>query len=63
MEAVGINGCQGTPWSEELDGKELHGAASWLVRSGVERNIFSCIASQRQHINFTSILNMILCWF
>ena len=23
---MGINGCQGTPWSEELDGKELHGA-------------------------------------
>ena len=21
-----VNGCQGTPWSEELDGKELHGA-------------------------------------
>ena len=25
--AGGMNGCQGTPWSEELDGKELHGAA------------------------------------
>ena len=22
----GVNGCQGTPWSEELDGKELHEA-------------------------------------
>ena len=22
----GVNGCQGTPWSEELDGKELYGA-------------------------------------
>ena len=22
-----VNGCQGVPWSEELDGKELHGAA------------------------------------
>ena len=21
-----MNGCQGTPWSEEHDGKELHGA-------------------------------------
>ena len=26
MEAAGINGCQGIPWSEELDGKELHRA-------------------------------------
>ena len=24
--STGVNGCQGTPWSEELDGKELHGA-------------------------------------
>ena len=22
---MGINGCYGTPWSEELDGKKLHG--------------------------------------
>ena len=22
----GVNGCQGRPWSEELDSKELHGA-------------------------------------
>ena len=26
MKAAGVDGCQGTPWSEELDGKELHGA-------------------------------------
>ena len=24
---MGVNGCQGTPWSEELDGKELDEAA------------------------------------
>ena len=23
---MGVNGCQGTPWGEKLDGKELHGA-------------------------------------
>ena len=28
-EVVGINICQGTPWSKELDGKKLHGAAWW----------------------------------
>ena len=25
MEAAETNGCQGMPWSEELDNKELHG--------------------------------------
>ena len=29
MKAVGMSVCQGTPWSEGLDGKELHGAAWW----------------------------------
>ena len=37
MEAAGVNGCQGTPWSEEFDGEELHGAAWWRLRSGAER--------------------------
>ena len=37
MEVAGVNGCQGTPWSEKLDGKELHGAAWWRLRSGTER--------------------------
>ena len=36
MWAVRINECLGTPWSEELDGKELHGTAWWRVRSGAE---------------------------
>ena len=27
MGAGGVNWCQGAPWSEELDGKELHRAA------------------------------------
>ena len=26
IKAAGVNECKGTPWSEELDGKELHGA-------------------------------------
>ena len=37
METVRMNGCQETPWSEELDGKVLHWAAWWQLRSGVER--------------------------
>ena len=40
IEAIGMNGCQGTSWNEELAGKELHGAAWWRVRSGVERTRF-----------------------
>ena len=36
MEAAGLNICQGTPWSEELDGKELQGAGWRQVRSGVK---------------------------
>ena len=32
-----MNGCQGTPWSEELDDRELHGAAWWRVRSEAEK--------------------------
>ena len=44
MEAGEVNGCQGTPWSEELDGKELHGVAWWRLRSGAERiRCFLCI--------------------
>ena len=27
LRAEGVNRCQGAPWSEKIDGKELHGAA------------------------------------
>ena len=37
MQARRMSGCQGTPWSEDLDIEELHGAAWWRLRSGVER--------------------------
>ena len=30
----GVNGCQGAPWSEELDGKELLGVAYDLEPRG-----------------------------
>ena len=44
-ETAGINRCQGTPWSKELDVKELHGAAWWRVRSGAARILFFCTPS------------------
>ena len=49
-----MNECQGTPWSEELDGNELHEA----VGGDLERRKFavSCTSSiRRQDINSTSI--------
>ena len=45
MEASGINGRQGTPWSETLNGKELHRVTWWRVRSGVNPafpSIYKC---------------------
>ena len=56
MEAAGVNGCQGTPWSEELDGKEFLGVAWRRVRSGVEMIPFFLHSSSKgQHVNPTSI--------
>ena len=49
-----MNRCQGTPWSEELDGKELHGAAG----DGLDprESTVSCTSStQKQNYPFTSI--------
>ena len=37
MGAERVNGCQGTPWSEELDEKGTPRSAWWRVRSGAER--------------------------
>ena len=59
METVGINRCQGTPWSEEQDGKGLHGVIS-LVASTVysrEDPFFPAhqVSSRRLHINSPSI--------
>ena len=41
VRAAVINVCQGTQRSEELEGKQLHGAAWWRVGSGVEKINFS----------------------
>ena len=51
VRAAVINVCQGTQKSEELDGKELHGAAWWRVRSGVEKVNFFCtpVNNNSQH--------------
>ena len=40
-----INGCQETPWSEELDRKELHGAAGGEYDREPRRSTLSCTRS------------------
>ena len=59
MEAAGMNGCQGTPWSEELDDKDS------MERLGGEYDLesrgssfFLHICSRRQHINSKKHLQM-----
>ena len=43
---MGIDGCQGTPWSEELEGKELHGAAGGKYDRDPRGCAFPCTRSQ-----------------
>ena len=43
MKAAGVNGCKGTPWSKELDGKELHGAAGGEYDKEWRESAVSCI--------------------
>ena len=38
--------CQGTPWSEELDGKELHEAAGGDYDPEPRGSVFFCSRSQ-----------------
>ena len=54
--AAGVNECQGAPCSEELDGKELHGALGDDYDLESRGSVFFlCFSSRRQHINSTSI--------
>ena len=46
MEAAGINGCQRTPWTDEIDGKEFHGALGGEYDLEPRGSIFSCTRSQ-----------------
>ena len=47
MEAAWRNGCQGTPWSEELDDKELHGALGAECDLEPRKFAVSCTSSPR----------------
>ena len=45
MGARGMNECQGTPWNEEFDGNELHGAAGGDLEP--RGSAVSCTSSTR----------------
>ena len=54
LEAAGVNGCQGAPWSEELVGKELYGALGSECDLGPRGFVFP---THRQHrVNPPSII-------
>ena len=52
---AGMNVSQGTLWSKEPDGKELHRAGWWRVRSGAERILFFLHISPGDNAIFPSI--------
>ena len=58
MEAGGVNGYQGAPWSEELDGKELHRAVSGDLES--RESAVSC-ASSTWSIRLLPSTSVVLC--
>ena len=52
MEDAWRNGFQGTPWSEELEGKELQGAFDAECDLEPRRFAFSCTSSTRSRPAF-----------
>ena len=48
----GVIGCQGTPWSEELHGKELHGALGGECNLEPRGSAVSCTLSTRSQLTF-----------
>ena len=65
MEAAGMNGYQGTPWSEELDGKELDGAERLDGGYDLEprEQTPSCTSQQKSTQLSRASTNVALCWF
>ena len=51
----GINGCQGTPWSEELDDKELHGALGGEYDLEQRGSAFFLYTVSRSHTAFPGV--------
>ena len=53
--------CQGTPWSEELDDKELHRALGGEYDLEPRESTVSCKSLTRSHLNFQASTNVVLC--
>ena len=56
--AMGVDGCQRTPWSEELDGKELHGALGGECDLELRGSTVSCTPSTRSQPTFQHLLQV-----
>ena len=55
-ESCGVSGCQGTPWSEELDGKELYGALGGEGDLETRESIVFCTSSSWSQPTFQHLL-------
>ena len=56
-----MTGCQGTPWTEELDGKELHGALGCKYDLEPRGYVFS--GTRSQHSPSEHLQNVVLYCF
>ena len=53
-----MSGCQGMPWSEELDDKELHGALDGDCDPEPRGSAVSCTSSTRSQPAFQHLLQV-----
>ena len=56
-----VNGCEGTPWSEEPGGKELHGALGGEDDPELRESTVSCTSSTCSTYFSTSTTSVVLC--
>ena len=58
MANGGMSACQGTPWSEKLDGKELHEALGGEYDLEPRGSVVSCTSSIRSQPSFQHLLQV-----
>ena len=61
MKAAGVSGCQGTPWSKELDGKDLREALGGECDLEPRGSAVSCTSSTRSQPTFQHLLQVV--WY
>ena len=59
IEAAEVNRYQGAPWSKELDGKELRGAAGGEYDQKLRESASLCISSTRSQPAVQSSTNVV----